>query len=1195
MFIVFYTIFIFQIHTSNPFCAVMSTAGSDARKEWIAKKYPHSEHEQAKYSFPRKGRRGGWMNDPIRGVPILNGTNVIYDRHISEKMEIINQQAVDALLKLRNERFEIANNPNVEIPSGEKIVEEAMNRMVDIKNLSPPPLAFLESAIDRLDDYTHNKVFEKNHPERENILPTIPDPPMPPDFVLHKNELKKKRQEIIRTRLEGDRQREQLRERSIYHEPQAFLDPQTNVLSPNDNVLPKFVSGRNAAARRNRLGAAPRVFEDLSTVEMERQDVNQMADQEAARESIIRVVGTANAVDKKEETISRPRRRAQMSSSLRRELEQELKTKKEAATIAALSQDFDKERMKLLDSEGQATQEELSRLFDELGESTSSSKFDEYEEADETLDIHENDRRLKKSIELKERRRRSRILGLPVSASPNAQEAYEAFSATEQRDVSSSASSLPLTKSNASNTSLYKTAFDEARETRATPLGALWTSLGGEFGELNGAFVPTQFGIANAVKEYRACRESTAVFDDSWRYIIEIRGRDRNVIADRLLTCPLEKMDIGDVQYGCILDSKGYIIDDGFIANLQGRILIAASGHDREGLLSFASQFATYSSQYGLDVKIQPSLLDSSVSVVGKKSLGSLINFFLLSNGESPAASNAEMKNNSIQAAPVKPLPKNSETTSNHASASLLASKLGISPPPSLSNGDGVSMPVPASLSSLPPVSVRLSLLDPLTGSALSPTQLRYCPYMSAFPVRIEWAPDAFSPLEFEPIGFRKLSRDGGKMRSAELVFMRTSITGEEGYTIIGAGPGLNAFTRAFLQTAQACADLKIKVSEGGVTGSAAGLFALDMLRMEAGFPRAGVDMNHLTTPVRASLAWCVDQSKLRNHILFGWQRIFTELAKPPSHRRIGLVVDSTSRGGRVYAGCQILSSPQRRPIGEITSVAWSPTLKRKVAMGYVSPDYAYHAEPILVRIPLAVPEGVTKDRKKALLRGMKRLRDLVPGRIVRLPFVGHEYAMPLREKALHDGVNRDSTRRSKLLDETDNDGDADRSDGNKPSRSWGQTRRLSSKGAYGKSDEELSRPGETLEERIRRLASKRAETDRDKKRQEEETRALRALGWVDRQGDAETQHQVLDEDRATQVMQAARKEREEELQTKDKRRSNTNKAEGGITSTPVDPFAEMRSMRYRQKEARKERLNTRRSSSNKRLNQLFDDAGLQE
>lgn len=43
-------------------------------------------------------------------------------------------------------------------------------------------------------------------------------------------------------------------------------------------------------------------------------------------------------------------------------------------------------------------------------------------------------------------------------------------------------------------------------------------------------------------------------------------------MADQFLTCNLRAMRTGDVQYACILDSKGLIMDDAFVFLEDGRV-----------------------------------------------------------------------------------------------------------------------------------------------------------------------------------------------------------------------------------------------------------------------------------------------------------------------------------------------------------------------------------------------------------------------------------------------------------------------------------------------------------------------------------------------------------------------------------------------------------------------------------------------
>ena len=72
------------------------------------------------------------------------------------------------------------------------------------------------------------------------------------------------------------------------------------------------------------------------------------------------------------------------------------------------------------------------------------------------------------------------------------------------------------------------------------------------------------------------------------------------------------------------------------------------------------------------------------------------------------------------------------------------------------------------------------------------------------------------------------------------------------------------------------------------------------------------------------------------SHLMFGWQKLFFQLAKGPKYRRVGLLLD-----GPGHAGCRLLSNPHRQPMGVITSSSWSPALGCRVAQAYVKPEYA--------------------------------------------------------------------------------------------------------------------------------------------------------------------------------------------------------------------------------------------------------------
>jgi len=228
----------------------------------------------------------------------------------------------------------------------------------------------------------------------------------------------------------------------------------------------------------------------------------------------------------------------------------------------------------------------------------------------------------------------------------------------------------------------------------------------------------------------------------------------------------------------------------------------------------------------------------------------------------------------------------------------------------------------------------------------------------------------------------------GDKSVSARVLC--TGTTGEDGFEIL-APPG-TLLVR--LVTALLADALLVRP---------AGIYCLDMLRMEAGLPRVGLDIPAgLITPIKASLAWTLDQAKMRNHLMFGWQKLFFQLAKGPKFRRVGLLLD-----GPAHAGCRLLSNPHRQPIGTLASTAWSPMMEARVAMGYIRQEYAKANKQVLVTVPYNLP--MHKMRRKAIasrtrgsahIRGLRSdYRRLVAACVVPLPFAPHRYPEPERQR----------------------------------------------------------------------------------------------------------------------------------------------------------------------------------------------------
>ncbi|XP_013400626.1 aminomethyltransferase, mitochondrial [Lingula anatina] len=145
-----------------------------------------------------------------------------------------------------------------------------------------------------------------------------------------------------------------------------------------------------------------------------------------------------------------------------------------------------------------------------------------------------------------------------------------------------------------------------------------------------------------------------------------------------------------------------------------------------------------------------------------------------------------------------------------------------------------------------------------------------------------------------------------------------------------------------------------------------AGLGPRDSLRLEAGLCLYGNDIDETTTPVEASLAWCIGKVRREKTPTFpGAEVILSQLKKKPPKRRVGI----KSRGAPARAGTPILDHRRGVQIGEVTSGIPSPSLNYNIAMGYIN------------------TQG--KIGSKVILHVRQKH---VEGEIVKMPFVPHKY-----------------------------------------------------------------------------------------------------------------------------------------------------------------------------------------------------------
>ena len=168
-----------------------------------------------------------------------------------------------------------------------------------------------------------------------------------------------------------------------------------------------------------------------------------------------------------------------------------------------------------------------------------------------------------------------------------------------------------------------------------------------------------------------------------------------------------------------------------------------------------------------------------------------------------------------------------------------------------------------------------------------------------------------------------------GFMDSARLMLFgvdcyvsRSGYTGEDGYEISVPAADAERVWNLLLE------DARVKPI---------GLGARDSLRLEAGLPLHGHDIDASTSPVEGALTFALSKSRKERADFPGADRILRELAEGPSRVRVGLHV---KEGAPAREGAEI-ADMDGAVIGTVTSGGPSPTLGRNIAMGYVPPAFA--------------------------------------------------------------------------------------------------------------------------------------------------------------------------------------------------------------------------------------------------------------
>jgi len=208
-----------------------------------------------------------------------------------------------------------------------------------------------------------------------------------------------------------------------------------------------------------------------------------------------------------------------------------------------------------------------------------------------------------------------------------------------------------------------------------------------------------------------------------------------------------------------------------------------------------------------------------------------------------------------------------------------------------------------------------------------------------------------------------------------EVLVSRTGYTGDLGFEVWVRNDQALALWDALIEAGRPRALLP------------AGLDALDVVRVEAGFVLLGVDYfsarearipQQSSTPSEIGLGWMVDLDRER---FVGQDALAAEAARGPARRLVGLEIDwegferlhervglpPALALGTCREGVPLYLA--RRQVGRATSRTWSPTLKRYLALGSVRAEHG--------RVGTTLEIEVT----------VEYARHRVPARVVPTPF----------------------------------------------------------------------------------------------------------------------------------------------------------------------------------------------------------------
>jgi sarcosine oxidase, subunit alpha len=176
--------------------------------------------------------------------------------------------------------------------------------------------------------------------------------------------------------------------------------------------------------------------------------------------------------------------------------------------------------------------------------------------------------------------------------------------------------------------------------------------------------------------------------------------------------------------------------------------------------------------------------------------------------------------------------------------------------------------------------------------------------------------------LDLSGNAFPYLAVREGIVVGIRAILMRVGFVGEWGYEIHVSAESAPTLWDALLE---AGADYDIRPF---------GVEAQRLLRLEKGHIIVGQDTDGLTTPLEAGLEWAV---KMNKPFFIGQRSLQIVAKKQQKQKLVGFMLEEDFKGTPPQECHLIIADGEIA--GRITSIAFSPTLKRYIGLAYINPE----------------------------------------------------------------------------------------------------------------------------------------------------------------------------------------------------------------------------------------------------------------